>query len=266
MRGKIVSFLQRHPTLLKIASSIHQKFSYLKERLLGTSVKEREWATRHLRGGDDWCNSNIPGDPDEWVKGEWDSREHGHRRLLVETIARYEGISGILEVGANCGPNLYLLSKRLPKAELVGVDINQFVVDKGNEFFAKEGITNVKLLCQKADDLGNFKDKSFDVVFTDAVLIYIGPDKIAKVMKDMVRLARKAIVFVEYHSFDGDPNWQGVYYHGKWKRNYVEMFKKFVPSGQVRVTKITYDIWPDQRWSEVGAVVECLMEKGVGES
>ena len=80
-----------------------------------------------------------------------------------------------------------------------------------------------------------FKDKSFDAIFTNIVLIYIGPDKIAKVMKDMVRLARKDTLFVKYDFFDGDHRWQGVYYHGKWKWNYVEMFKQFVPGCQVRV-------------------------------
>ena len=76
--------------------------------------------------------------------------------------------SSVLEIGSNCGPNLYILARRFPDAELKGIDINSDAVQKGNEWFSDEHISNVKLMVGKADDLQQFQDKSFDVVFTDA--------------------------------------------------------------------------------------------------
>lgn len=65
----------------------------------------------------------------------------------------------------------------------------------------QEGISNVKLLEGKADTLGEFQDKSFDIVFTNALLIYIGPDEIREVVKEMIRITRKALILMELHSF-----------------------------------------------------------------
>ena len=139
---------------------------------------------------------------------------------MVETISNLNPNS-ILEIGCNCGPNLYLLAKKFLNAEIIGIDINSMAVQKGNEWLAQEGFSNVKLLESKADELGQFQDKSFDVVFTDAVLIYIGPDKIKEIIENMIRITRKALILMEWHSFEPDhkdPFGLGVYHFGCWKR------------------------------------------------
>ena len=48
----------------------------------------------------------------------------------------------------------------------------------GNEQLAQEGIPSVRLMVGKADELDQFQNSSFDIVFTNALLIYAGPDKI----------------------------------------------------------------------------------------
>ena len=136
-------------------------------------------------------------------------------------------------------------------------------VQKGNEWLAQEGISNVKLLESKADELRQFQDKSFDVVFTDAVLIYIGPDKIKEVMEELIRITRKALILMERHGFEPDhkdPYGLGVYHSGCWKRDYVALLKQFVSEEQIHVTKITEEVWPDKNWKEVGAVIEIIIK------
>jgi hypothetical protein len=223
----------------------------MKERLLGTQVKEREWATRHLREGG------------EWIKSYWEPQKHSHRYYLIEKISRYSPISTVLEIGCNCRPNLYLLAKKFPHAHMVGIDINPAAIQKGKEWLAQEGISNVKLVVGKADELQAIPDKRFDIVFTDAVLIYIGPDKITKVVKELIRIARRALILVEWHYFEAwekDPRGLGVYHCGNWKRNYVALLRQFVGEEQIHLTKITDDIWPDKNWSKVGAVIEVALE------
>ena len=128
---------------------------------------------------------------------------------------------------------------------------------------AQEGISNVKLLESKADELRQFRDKSFDVVFTDAVLIYIGPDKIKKVIKEMIRTTHRALILVEWHSFEpesNDPYGLGVYHFKCWKRDYIALLKQYVREEQIHATKITEDIWPEENWKKIGAVIEVIME------
>jgi ubiquinone/menaquinone biosynthesis C-methylase UbiE len=215
-------------------------------------VDEKYWATRHLRKGDDWGNQDG-----DWARGYWDSRNHTHRSFLIERISELSP-SSILEIGCNCGPNLYILAKKFPDAEIRGIDINSMAVQKGNEWFTQEGISNVKLLVGKADDLRQFQDKSFDVVFTDAVLIYIGPDKIKKVVEEMLRVARKALILLEWHCFNSKSDSLGVYV-GHWMRDYVALLKEFVPENKIRVIKMPEDIWPDQNWQKWGGVIEVIM-------
>jgi ubiquinone/menaquinone biosynthesis C-methylase UbiE len=267
MEERLKHLLEKMPALYRFIAKGYTysalRFRYLKYLLSGTKVIEKEWATRHLCKGererDDWCKGS-----DDWIKGYLDSWNHPHRSFLVDTISRFNP-SSILEIGCNCGPNLYLLAKKFPDAEIIGIDINPVAVQKGNEWLAQEGISNVRLLEGKADELGQFQDKSFDVVFTDAVLIYIGPDKIKEVIREMVRITRKALILMEWHSFEHerkDPKGLGVYHIGCWKRDYVALLKQFVREEQIHITKVTEDVWPDKNWKEVGAVIEVLCDKG----
>lgn len=256
-------YLERWPTLRCLVVRIYfaLKPIHLKELMVGTKAREKEWATRHLHEGerrrDDWGKGSG-----DWIKGYWNSQNHSHRPFLIEKISSFSPISSILEIGCNCGPNLYLLAKKFPDAEIRGIDINPVAVQKGNEWLTQEGISNVKLLVGKADELEQFEDRSFDIVFTDAVLIYVGPDKIKEVMKGIIRIARRALILVEWHCFEPqrkNPNGFGVYHHGSWKRDYVALLKQFVRAEQIRVTKIPEDIWPDKNWETFGAIVEVVM-------
>lgn len=253
--------LKRFPLLYRLAEKVYFALApaHLMELAIGTRAREREWARRHLRKGNDWGSTQHIGQDDEWVMSYWDSRNHRHRPFLIEKIAAFYPFSSVLEIGCNCGPNLYRLARKFPDTEIVGIDINPDAVRKGNELLAAEGISNVRLLVAKADELGQFQDKSFDVVFTDAVLIYIGPDKIRKVVRDMLRLARKGLVLLERHPFEHnfkDPHGLGVSYKDLWVRDYTSLLKDLVPEPQISITRVTGDIWKEEGWQETGAIIE----------
>lgn len=259
MRERLKRLLKKSPLLYSLAAKTYSfgalKVRYLGERMLGTRLAEKEWSTRHLHKGSDWRD----GDNGEWIKGYWDSRYHSHRQFLLEHITKVSPVSSILEIGCNCGPNLYLLARELPAADIVGIDINPAAVQKGNEWFTEEGIKNVKLLVGKADRLEQFEDKSFDIVFTDAVLIYIGPDKIKKVIKDMLHIARKALILFEWHSFGSPAGPCGVYM-GHWTRDYTALLKEFVSQDKIHVIKMPEQLWSDKHWQKHGAVIEVNLE------
>lgn len=244
-------------------SSLVTESSDLKAALFGTSLQEKAWRNRHLRKGSDWGKTQAL--DDEWVVGYWNSRDHSHRPFLIERIAGHAPIQSILEVGSNCGPNLYLLAKKFPKARIVGIDINPVAVKRGNELFAQEGITNVRILEGRADQLRDFQDRGFDVVFTDAVLMYIGPDKIRRVVEDMLRISCKALLLLEWNSGPDkkDPRGLGRYCGGKWKRDYGALLRQFVREDQVRITKLPEDLWPDKNWQQLGACIEATMTRTI---
>ncbi len=179
----------------------------------------------------------------------------------MEKISNFSPFFSILEIGCNCGPNLYLIAKKFPNIEIKGIDINSIAIKYGNELLTKEGISNVKLLVGKADELNQFQDNKFDIVFTDALLIYIGPDKIKKIMQEMFRITRRALILTEWHSEnqDKDPYGLGIYHFGCWKRNYVNLLKHFIPKDRIHLTKIPKEIWPDENWQNLGYIIEIIL-------
>ena len=183
--------------------------------------------------------------------------------MLIGKIAEFSPILNILEIGCGSGPNLYLLAKEFPNAEIRGIDINPKAVQIGNNWFAQEGIRNVRLSIGRAEELSKFGNKSFDVVFTDAALIYVSRKEIYKVAKDIVRITRKGLILVERHNFGQcreDTDGLGVYTNGLWVRDYVTLLKRFVPEERIHITNTSEDIWPDTGWVKSGAIIEVTLQ------
>jgi len=229
---------------------------HIKIVLFGTKEYEKEWQDRHESAPDsgDWGEKD-----NDWVKGYWNSVDHPHREYLVQAIMDLNPCS-VLEVGCNCGPNLRILAEKLPRSRLIGIDINQESIEKGNEWMKAEGITNVHLVVGKADDLSRYPDSSFDVVFTDAVLIYIGPDKIEEVLQGFVRVAGKGVLLIEWD----DPNApivsafglrNYVFRRGLWVWNYQCLLKQIGQVRKIRSEKIPSGFWPDSYWQRYGSLI-----------
>lgn len=179
MKEKIKSILIKHPLLYRFFQNFYWKIQATKIKVLGTKLIERIWLEKDFNLNEELKNLNHP-----------------HRPFLIERISSFRPES-ILEIGCGWGSNLFLLAKALPKAKIKGVDINQKAIEKGKEFLIQKGIDNVELLVGKADEINHFQDKSFDLVFTDAVLMYIGQDKIKKMIRAIFRIAKKALILVE---------------------------------------------------------------------
>jgi len=230
------------PSLWGIGRKVYRKFYYIWLRhirpLLGTKLEEKYW---------------IKKPPSNGIE-VWNTKDHPHRNFLIEQISVLSPIRSILEIGCNSGPNLYLLAKKLPDAELRGIDINKHAVEYGNKKFKEEGIKNAILSIGKADVLDSFKDNSFDIVFTDAVLMFIAQDKIKKVLRELIRIGRKALVLMEWHCFElKSPHLSCYTTH--WVRDYVALLKNLFPDIKVRFIKMPTELWPDKNWQRFGGIV-----------
>jgi predicted O-methyltransferase YrrM len=246
MKQRMVDVIKKSPALYRCASKLYWALRpvHLAELLMGTRAREKHWARRQI------------------AEGYWGNRDHPSKYFLTERIAAFAPIDSILEVGCASGPSLYLPAKKFPRAKIVGIDVNAEAVQYGNKRFGKEGISNVKLMVGKADELGEFQNGAFDIVFTNALLIYVGPDKIKEVIKEMIRITNKALVLMELHCFGAnakDPSGMGVYQGDNWLRDYASLLKQFVSAERVRVTRIPEGVWPVKPWNQWGAVIEVIL-------
>ena len=215
------------------------------DKIFGTAVNETYWRFRHIISGSKWAESYI---------GE-DSINHAHRQFLADKISVYAPLKSILEIGCASGPNLYILQKKFPEAEFFGIDISRHAIEIGEEWFRKNRIKNIELSEGRADDLSRFSDKSIDIILTDAILIYIGPDKISKVIGEMMRVANKAIILNERHS---DASLFSSKNH--WIYNYRKLFSEHTDEAKINISKFPKDLWPVGGWKEYGAVIEVNLQ------
>lgn len=251
--------------------------------------KTRETSQKSILTTDEeWASQKVYDSP-LWRQEIQTSFSHPHRSLLVEKISGYTPFSRILEIGCGYGSNLYLLSKKFPSVEFVGMDINPNAVRHGQEFFHEERCTNVNLEVGKAQDLKKYPDHSFDLIFTDAILMYVKPDEILSVLTEMMRVG-KIIILNEWYPFNkfmaistdtyycfkrkyetmkfSDEQSSllrclfapksiayGVY-TGHWTRDYQALIKEVNPSSKIAITKITKNYWNDKKWSKWGAIIE----------
>jgi len=185
---------------------------------------------------------NFEGD---WKQGDYkDSVDHPHREEIIKILKSIPDIFGksILEIGCNSGPNLIKIKNNFPMGQLAGIDISERAIKEGQRL-----LPEADLRVGTADKLP-WSDKSFDIVLADAVLMYVGPDKIINTIGEMIRVAKDIIIIVDFHNFGDDIF--GKINGGHWSRNYIKLFEKF--GLKAKTIKITKEMWPSYTWEKYG--------------
>lgn len=205
-------------------------------------------------------------------RGEFSKFVGSERVLLTETISNFYPFTSLLEIGCSYGQNFHLLAKIFPKVSMTGIDIDPDRVVAGGKLLAEVGFSNVSLIEGDARKLDIFEDKSVDVVFTSACLLYALPDEIETVLKEMLRIARKGVVMLEQHREKSqgpeaasrehrtdeaclEKSLTGTTY---WLRDYHDILKALVDEHSIRITKIPSPLWTSEQWQKYGVVVEVV--------
>lgn len=194
------------------------------------------WSTRPVEDSKrDWGEQS----PD-WLEGYWASQEHPHRQLILDALEKLKPFHSLLEIGCNIGPNLHRIQGTFPNIHLAGIDASPNAVER-----AAKRIKGVDFVAGNLEELP-FHDKSFDVILSDAVLMYTSPAKIIPVINHLNRVAKKAIVLVEWY----DESEMGVIKDYHWARNYPKLFKDL--GFEVKERKISSEDWPTEKWHTNG--------------
>ena len=188
-----------------------------------------------------------------------DSLDHPHRAMLADRVAAYSPLRQVLEFGCNSGANLHVLARRLPNAQLVGLDISERAIAAGQREFAARGFDGVGLRVGTIAHLAEFATNSVDVAFTDAVLLYIGPDQVHDLVRELLRVARTAVMFNEWHFDRTAPKareWR--YYYGHWVYDFRALVARHSPDARITITKIPAHVWSGTGWEQFGSIIEIV--------
>lgn len=245
-------FLRRLPWLDRRLKRLYYMLRELGERhVIGTRLQEWLWKRRSLGSGDST--------EDEYAE----SLTHPHRPLLLAAIGEQGPLESILEVGCGPGPNLHLISQILPHARLYGIDVNAQALAEGKARFRALGIENCEFECHNFEALRRYPDHSIDLVFTNAVLMYAGPDRIRGVLREIVRVARKAAIFSEWHQPGEQKHHAGQpaarYHYGHWIYDYADLLSEFLTPERVTIIRYAEGIWADANWKAFGCLIVAKM-------
>ena len=112
-------------------------------------------------------------------------------------IIKDREVDSILEVGSNIGLNLIYLSEVMKKK------VDLFAVEPNRKAFSIL-ISNKKIRLKKAWNVSAFElpmeNSSIDLVFNTGVLIHISPDDLGFATDEIVRVAKKYVLCIEYFS------------------------------------------------------------------
>ena len=115
-------------------------------------------------------------------------------RLKLFDEINLNKVTNTLDYGCGYGQNMSVLKNLKNDIDLNCVDISQDRIKMLNVI--NENIYKFKLNQFKIDELKKF-DNKFDLVFTDAVLIYINTNNIKKILKNLIKSSRKFLLFHE---------------------------------------------------------------------
>ncbi|MFZ2152247.1 MAG: class I SAM-dependent methyltransferase [Minisyncoccia bacterium] len=196
------------------------------------------WKTRPLNDADrDWKYGEG-----DWVKDYWASRNHPHRKHMLEAIKELDP-KEVAEVGCNCGPNLSLIHENFPHIDLYGMDASPDAISFGK-----------KMLCKHVNLVdGDFaylpwRNNTMDVVIADASLMYAKPDDIEEVVSGLVRVAVKAVIIVDRCSDES------VVTGAVWAHPYEKILKGM--GLKTKIKKFTKEDWPESKnWQLFGQVI-----------
>ena len=167
----------------------------------------------------------------------------------------FKNSSSVLEVGCDWGSNLVLMSQTNPEiSKLYGIDISPEAIEIGKKYCLEQGINNLQLMEGNGEDLSFFPDSSIDIVFTNMVLLYIGPNNIQKIIKEFLRVANDSVYLLEFHSEE----LRGVSENSAdgWIYNYKKLLQPIVGSAALSIVKLPDHMHPMGRWDEFAYLVK----------
>ncbi len=144
----------------------------------------------------------------------------GNISLFSKILARTEPITSVIEFGANIGLNLRALRSLLPRAKLVGVEINERAV---SDLRKVDGVE------VNHSSIYDFEpSQPVDLAFTKTFLIHIPADRLGSVYEKLYAASSSYVLLVEYFN----PTPTEIVYRGHknklFKRDFAgEMMARF---------------------------------------
>ena len=183
---------------------------------------------------------------DNWKDGYLDNEciESSHRNELIRIIKhQFPKIECVVEVGSGSGENLFKLARLYNGIEATGLDINKRAIT-----FARNRAShhNEKIYFYHLSISKFFNNKKqYDLVFSDAVLMYLEPKSFLDALKTFYHRSKEGVVLCEMFK-EG----QSIY-NDKWIHSVDSIYEAFPQSMFLPL----YDNSRGKEWSDFGKIM-----------
>ena len=143
------------------------------------------------------------------------------RNEFFENFLGY-GIERAFEVGCNWGANLVALETLGIRA--TGCDVNQYAIDRASEMGLDAYVGS--------GTCSGMNDDAYDFVYTVGVLIHQQTADLIKMMKEMVRISNRYVMFAEYNGKDEEIPYRGER-SALFKREFGAIFEAIFPRARL---------------------------------
>jgi len=145
------------------------------------------------------------------------------RMQALEIVKSFKPTS-LIEIGTGGGQDYSMFKKHLPDCNYTGVDVSAGIISE-----LKTRYPEINMVEANFYDGLSFKDGSFDIVYARHILEHCPEYK--KPIKEMLRLAKNAIVVTMYKTFVNQRSVAQEYYGGRNENRYDRvLFIKFLNS------------------------------------
>lgn len=173
----------------------------------------------------------------DWKKDYFDTWNHPHRLAICYLLSKCQWKT-LLEIGAGGGANLALIAKVFKDKMLSGTDVNTDALE-----VIRKQFKNIDTRICSADDIF-MTDKGVEVILSDMCLIYVGPKKIKKCIKEIRRAASRYVILCEFHHANFWKRWWLRIRSGYHAYDYVKLLREF-DFYDIRKYKLSIKEWPD---------------------
>jgi hypothetical protein len=170
------------------------------------------------------------------------------RDWLAEKCASLQPHS-VLELGSNVGANLQAIWSRDSRIKLYGIELNESAVDWGTRHMPT-GCEARLMTGSMADAEGvlarNGVD-AVDIVFSCGATMHVNDEIFAAAKQQALRIARKAIVHLEYNAWtpaelQNGRNWRSSFLSNRWVRDYVAEYESLPGIARVECFRVPPEI------------------------
>ena len=198
-----------------------------------------------------WKNAPLiwKGNTDPSIKGVqklFSNEESISDKMLLKgvlKISKVRKVNSICEFGSGAGRNLFYLLTKLPHISYLGFDINKSLVQGGNNYL-KINCQDDSIVLKEANiEVINLKHYKSNIIFTSMTLMYIHPNKISQVIKNIVENATSGVVFQEIQGVNDVSNPSAGYLH-----SYDNILENLNLDFDIEKSIINLDAWTNNQY------------------